>query len=565
VTTVTVAPADAVDVSLVPSGAEATLTVPAGVTDAITVIPAQRRSPVIPRRVSSVRHRLVALAIPRLPLLAVLLAVTVMSYRLLMSNTAFLDEATYMSAGHVEWQHLMHGGPPVRYSTYFSGSPAIYPLLVAAANALGGLALARLMSLACMLGAITLLYATANRLFDRRTAGWAVAVFATVEGTQFLAAFATYDAMSLMLMAFAVWISVRFAQSDRALPHAGILIGAPVLALANASKYATALFDPVVIAVVGLVVAGCYGRRQGARVAAMYGAVLAAMLCATVAVAGHSYEVGISSTTLNRAPGIDAIGRVLRDSVDWVGVIAALGLVAAVLAWRTARTSRTSSPAAWATFGLVVVLSLAVVLAPVEQARIHTVISLNKHVTFGAWFAAIAVGGLLARISGRRITALWRWVPVAALVAGLAVAGHAQAKQSYDDWPNSTQLTASLAPYVDATAGKPVLMDDSDVAQYYLGSDFAPSHWVSTYFMRYQPPGSTSMLVGRPAFVSAIHNSYFGVIALNFGIEAPVDRVIQKAVESNPHYEYIGKVQVHDGYGTGAYVLWVDRSVVAPR
>ena len=250
--------------------------------------------------------------------------------------------------------------------------------------------------------------------------------------------------------------------------------------------------------------------------------------------------------------------------MSWVGVVAALGLVAIGpgmaqgphLAGGLSRSLRV--------LGLVAVLALAVVLAPVEQARIHTIISLHKHVTFGAWFAAIAVGGLLAPdLRGGGSCCGGAGSPVAVLVGALAVAGHAQAKQSYDDWPNSTQLTASLAPYIDATASKPVLMDDSDVAQYYLGSDFAPSHWVSTYFMHYQPPGSSTMLVGAAAFVSAIAHNYFGVVALNYGIEAPVDRVIQAAVEKNPHYEYIGKVQVHDGYGTGAYLLWVDRSVVA--
>ena len=66
-TTVTVAPADAVDLTVVPSGAGSTLTAPPKVSDAITVIPAQRRIPVVPRTVSAARYRLLALAVPRLP------------------------------------------------------------------------------------------------------------------------------------------------------------------------------------------------------------------------------------------------------------------------------------------------------------------------------------------------------------------------------------------------------------------------------------------------------------------------------------------------------------------
>jgi hypothetical protein len=41
--------------------------------------------------------------------------------------------------------------------------------------------------------------------------------------------------------------------------------------------------------------------------------------------------------------------------------------------------------------------------------------------------------------------------------------------------------------------------------------------------------------------------------------------VIQTAIEKNPHYEYLGKVEVHDGYGKGAYLLWMNRSAAVGR
>ena len=50
------------------------------------------------------------------------------------------------------------------------------------------------------------------------------------------------------------------------------------------------------------------------------------------------------------------------------------------------------------------VLAVAGMLAPLEQARIHTITSLHKHVDFGAWLAAPAAGYALAQLSriGRR-------------------------------------------------------------------------------------------------------------------------------------------------------------------
>ena len=48
-----------------------------------------------------------------------------------------------------------------------------------------------------------------------------------------------------------------------------------------------------------------------------------------------------------------------------------------------------------------------------EQARLHTTVSLQKHVVFGAWFAAIAAGYAMARLS--RVDHGYGWAPVMAL------------------------------------------------------------------------------------------------------------------------------------------------------
>ena len=142
---------------------------------------------------------------PPWPLLAILAIQAALSLRLIWSNTAFLDEATYLYAGHQEIHYLfMHGtltvpGQNGYYQTYFSGAPVLYPILGAIADSIGGLAAARLLSLAFMLGATTLLYWTTARIYDRRAAAAAASLFAVLAPTQFLGAFATYDAMALFL------------------------------------------------------------------------------------------------------------------------------------------------------------------------------------------------------------------------------------------------------------------------------------------------------------------------------------------------------------------------------
>ena len=92
------------------------------------------------------------------PLSAILALQAALSMGLVWSNTAFGDEATYLSAGRLEWNHWLHGTPlpgagqanfgfAGTFQSYFSGAPQIYPPLGAAAVFLGGLAAARILGL----------------------------------------------------------------------------------------------------------------------------------------------------------------------------------------------------------------------------------------------------------------------------------------------------------------------------------------------------------------------------------------------------------------------------------
>src|ERR1700744_5460013 len=75
------------------------------------------------------------------------------------------------------------------------------------------------------------------------------------------------------------------------------------------------------------------------------------------------------------------------------------------------------------------------------DARIQTRVSLNKHVDFGAWFAAIAAGYLLSMLSRRRAVLA---VSLAALVPAASL-GIAQARAMID-WPDVTGLVKVVRP-----------------------------------------------------------------------------------------------------------------------
>ena len=261
----------------------------------------------------------------------VLCVQAVLSLRLIRVNTAFQDEALYLWAGHMEWSHWLHGTSIPLYATYFSGAPVLYPPLGALADSLGGLVGARLLSLGFMLVATAALWGTTSRLYGRRAAFFAAALWAVLGPTLHLGVFATYDAMSLCLLAVAAWCAVH--AGPRRDETGWMAATAAALVLANATKYASALFDPVVVAIVIL---NAWSLPAGSKAALSRGAALAAYVTSgailLVTVGGGYYEAGIGQTTLTRTSGTDSPMLILGDSWSWSMTVVIAALVGAAVA-----------------------------------------------------------------------------------------------------------------------------------------------------------------------------------------------------------------------------------------
>ncbi len=493
---------------------------------------------------------LVGVPVRWVPLGALLAIQSLLSYRLIRSNTAFLDEATYLSAGHQLLHAWMHGGPNMSYDTYFSGAPVIYPVIGALFDSVGGLAAARLFSLGLMLATTVLAYASARRL-GGTVAGWfAAAVFICLQGTQYLGAFATFDAMALALIALASWIVIRSAAYAEHVPLT-IYLAAPVLVFANATKYASAIFDPVVIAICLLVVAARFGWRAGFRYSAILAALTVALVSALLAVAGSSYWAGVTSTTTNRSASDATVHQILVDTFSWIGAVIALSALGAVVLVIMAARGRISLPYAL----LAVTLFGATLLAPANQARIHTATSLSKHVNYGAWFGALLAGYFLSCVVGRGVKHSWRYLVALPLVAVLLLVGTNQAHKEFASWINTTTFIKGIRPVVLSTHG-PVLMDDSSVPTYYLGAGVEPTRWVSTFYFRFDRGSGLPPLSGPAAYRTAINQDYFSVIALNWGDTKAIDDTITKAITHNRRYHFVGKYDSYHSKIKASYVVW---------
>jgi hypothetical protein len=501
------------------------------------------------------------------PLVVILAAQAALSIRLIWSNTAYLDEATYLWAGHVELAHWLHGAATPPYASYFSGAPVIYPPLGALVADAGGLAAARLMSLAFMLGASCLLWGMTRRLFGRWAAYLSAALFAALGPTQFLGAFATYDPMALFLMAAAAWCVV--AAQDRDDSSWLLIAGAMLLTLANATKYASLLFDPTIVALGGLTPALGRDRRAPAAAAApgdsagrsrlkialgragMIAAITTAADAALLALGGPLYLAGLMSTTVARADGAASPSAILIDSGRWIGLACIPAALAAVLALgrRPRRVEAT----------VVALLAVSAVLAPLSQARIHTATSLSKDVDFGVWFAAAAAGYLiahLARLDRRRWSAAGAAIAAStAVLVPAAAVGRAQSAAFYQAWPNSSAISSQLGTLARENPGR-YLVEDYEVPGYYLENQVRWQDWSDTWYFTWRPPGGRRTLAGLPAYKAAILHHYFTLIVLDFGDTAGTDRSLTADMRAAGDYQPIAELPEESAFGLGQFTVW---------
>jgi hypothetical protein len=456
------------------------------------------------------------------PLLAVLAVQAALSASMVRARTAFGDEALYLSAGHLEWSHWLHGTQIPAYQTWFSGAPVIYPPIGAIADSLGGLAAARLLSLVFMLGVTCFAWGTATRLLaDRRAAFFAAALFAALAPTLHLGSFATYDALALLLLAAAVWCAAGVASGQKATRR---IIGAGILlALANATKYATALYDPAVFCVTILSWWPYAGRRAALLGAAFLAGTAAAVLAVLLALGGPGYLTGIRVTTTGRPHGTDTASLVFAGAWSWTAVVVVPAIGAVVVCAVRRR---------WRQALLLAVLALSALLAPAGQARIQTVMSLNKHIDFGAWFAAIAAGYLLSCLSRRRLVLA---ASLAALIAATSM-GMAQA-QAMINWPDVTGLVKVARPLT--AHGGHFLVETTDLLQYYL-PETTWRQWSSTQNSNPQ------------YYERAIAQHYFSVVVLSFSQTLATDDVIAVDLSRASGYSLVARVHS----GTTVFYVW---------
>lgn len=495
--------------------------------------------------------------VSRLALLAILALQAAVSLRL--QNTAFEDEALYLYAGRMEIAHLLHGAAlQGDYGSYFSGAPVLYPVLGAALNAIGGLALARALSLAEMLAVTAMLYSITRLKFNERAALCSAALFAVSESAIFLGHLATFDATCLFLLAAATRIVVRWSGSRRPV----FLLAAPLVALAVAVKYAGLLFVPTIAVLPAIAGWPARGRRVLLYPPA-FAVTVAGLLYAALRLAGHADVDALKVTTLGRAHGSVPVLAVARETGAWGGVLMALAVAGAVgyatrarTEPRTERGEKTvaASGGRWRRVALGAVLAGTAFLAPAYQMYLHTDVSLLKHVGFGVFFAAPMAGLGLVRLVGEH----FRRPQVAiALWTGALVLGLSQSWSLYQAWPSSGPLVKALSAYL--APGAKYLVEVPAVPIYYLQgrADAQPGQFWSTFGISYvNSRGQT--LTGNAGFAAAVRAGIFRIVAYSGNVTPAADAAIAGALRSSSSYQLAEVLHLSDSAGPVTYYIWVN-------
>ena len=244
---------------------------------------------------------------------------------------------------------------------------------------------------------------------------------------------------------------------------------------------------------------------------------------------------------------------VLTHAWAWSGVIFVLA-VAAVIA--SAVTHRGAAQT-W----MLAVLAAAALAGPLEQANLHTVDALNKHVGLGLWFAAIAAGyaisAFIAAAPDRRSQTLTTAAGLIALTFPVSL-GISQSHAFSTSWPDSASFITIFGPLAAGTSG-PLLVEDPSIAEYYLPAGHQWQRWSSTRNIVLPTGGSvahpTSGVTGEgdPAsFDRYIGRRYFTLVALNYADTITLDHSI-RADLARAHYRVLQVIP----YGTlGTYIIY---------
>lgn len=486
------------------------------------------------------------------PLILILAMQSIISLATL-HNTAFQDEGLYLYAGRQIIHYWMGGPVPLdRYAFYFSGYPDVYPVIGGFLDTLGGLELARLFSLFCMLGVNTIVYYSTKKFFERPAAIFASAIYGSLGTVLYVGRLATFDSLCLFLIALAAAVAYKVSTSRH--PWWALMIG-PLLVLSILAKYAAMLFAlPVLGILVFCSIAFLGWWRMLVRLALAMVA-----LAISLFVAYHFMDKlafhAIQGSTTNRValiekPRLEMFMHVLQ----MCGIVYAAALLGVVFVFLRYQRFRLMALLLFGSSWLV----------PAYHIYEQETVSIDKHLAFGIFFAMPLAGCAAAWLSGY-IKQAAPHINGRYWVAGLSVAllvfilGMQQSQTIYASWANTSALRYALHTQIRDGSGR-ILAEDIEVVRYDAEDITQAWQWNGVYYF-YYVDAAHQQLLGDPALTQALKDRYFAIVELSFNYQTAEAIFIAQQMAASRNYDLIATVPFQNSFGTGHFYLW--RSAIA--
>jgi hypothetical protein len=443
-----------------------------------------------------------------LPLTAICAVQATLSLTLVWSNTAYADEANSLWIGRLEIAHWLHGTswPSMYAYRLLSGSPLIYPPIGALADSIGGLAGARILSLAFMLTATVLLYLTASRLIGRTGALFAAALWALSEPAMRLA-FATYDPLSVLLTALSAWLIVQAGYRRRRGEF--VAMAAVALAVANVTAYNGMVIDPLVIALALLAWLPRMRMQQSLSCAAWLTGAWA-LSFAMLMTASHSWPGLFSTMFARNTAGYEGAAPILSQIWEYSGLIIGLAVIGAAVTLQAKIRNHAA-------------LLSGLCFAAFMLAQLHdqTPWTIDKHLAYGIWFAAIAAGYACSKFI--------RWLPgssrqlavlcCAVIVAYPAATGWQSAWQRYHAWANASAFISAFKPLAAQSHGLIYVPGrEVNIAEYYTPQVSDWTRWSSALSL---DSSESSGGDSQSYYTEQLQNKNYGLIVLFYATTFP--------------------------------------------
>ncbi len=464
-------------------------------------------------------------------------------------NTAFQDEALYLYAGRQLFHYYFMGGPvPLdHYAFYFSGYPGVYPLLGGMLDMIGGLQLARTFSLFCMLGVNTIIYYLTGKHFQRPAAILASAGYASLGTVLFVGQLATFDALCLFLIALAALAAFRVSASRH--PWLALLIG-PLLVLSVLAKYAAMLFAlPVLGILVFSTIMNLGWWRMLLRLV-MALATLALSLFVTYKVVDKAAFHAIVGSTTDRTALIQKSHLELLLHVMYMGgIVYAAAFLGLVLVFFHQRRL----------FLVALLLFGSSWLVPAYHIYKQEAVSLDKHLSFGLFFAMPLAGYAFAWLSGYTLRAFSNfygryWLAGLSVILLIFTLGMQQSQTIYAGWANTSALSYVLHTQMRDGSGR-FLVEDIEVARYDAKDVSEQWQWNGVNYFYYVNSAHKALL-GDEALREAIQDRYFALIELSFNYQPYEAHFIEQQMLLTRNYDLIARVQFQNSYGIGHFYIF---------